>query len=214
MTKLADLKAAEAARVRKASQNLLRAWAGCSKNSRATVPGQLLPRADLSGPTTKQASSDVSREPAVGILDGGLHSVEVLMLARFFMFTQLYFRPVRRIYDIHLRDFLVQTLPGGKYPSIVNEHLEITDNEVTAWILKASRDAGSLGHDPARRIAKRERFKLFYSRHPDDLKINLQPGKAVYEAAKQSLAKRTFAGTTSRQRGVRRGKAQGGRYPE
>ena len=62
------------------------------------------------------------------------------MFARFFMFTQLYFHPVRRIYDIHLKDFLIQTLQGGKYPSTVNEHLEITDNEVTASILKVSRD--------------------------------------------------------------------------
>ena len=106
------------------------------------------------------------------------------MLARFFMFTQLYFHPVRRIYDIHLKDFLLRTLTGGKYASIVNEHLEMTDNEVTASILKASRDPASPGHEPARRIANREHFKLFYSRHPDDMKINLEPGKAVHEAAK------------------------------
>lgn len=109
------------------------------------------------------------------------------MLARFFMFTQLYFHPVRRIYDIHLKDFLVQTLPGGKYPSTVKDHLETTDNEVTASILKASRDAASAGHDPARRIAKREHFKLFYSRHPDDLLVNRQPGEAVFKAACQKF---------------------------
>lgn len=142
------------------------------------------PPPNSAGAATEKPSSDASREPALGILDGGLHSAEALMLARFFMFTQLYFHPVRRIYDIHLKDFLLQTLPGGKYPSTVNEHLEITDNEVTASILKASRDPALLGHDPARRIAKRQHFKLFYSRHPDDMKINLQPGKAVYEAAK------------------------------
>jgi HD superfamily phosphohydrolase len=130
------------------------------------------------------AAADASREPALGILDGGLHSAEALMLARYFMFTQLYFHPVRRIYDIHLKDFLLQTLPAGKYPSTVNEHLETTDNEVTASILKASRDPAAAGHDPARRIAKREHFKLFYSRHPDDLKLNPEPGKAVFEAAK------------------------------
>lgn len=139
---------------------------------------------ESSSAATERSSSDASREPALGILDGGLHSAEALMLARFFMFTQLYFHPVRRIYDIHLKDFLLQTLPGGKYASTVNEHLEITDNEVTASILKASRDPASPGRDPARRIANREHFKLFYSRHPDDLKVNLQPGKAVYEAAK------------------------------
>ena len=142
------------------------------------------PSAEAAGGETEQLPSDASREPALGILDGGLHSAEALMLARFFMFTQVYFHPVRRIYDIHLRDFLLQTLPGGKYASTVNAHLEITDNEVTTSIMEASRNPASPGHDPARRISKREHFKLFYQRHPDDLKINLQPGKAVYEAAK------------------------------
>jgi hypothetical protein len=133
---------------------------------------------------TQQRDGDASREPALGILEGGLHSAEALMLARYFMFTQLYFHPVRRIYDIHLKDFLLQTLPGGQYPATVKKHLEVTDNEVTAAIWKAARDSASAGHDPARRIANRQHFRLFYSRHPDDLKINLQPGKAVYEAAK------------------------------
>lgn len=131
--------------------------------------------------------ADASREPALGILDGGLHSAEALMLARFFMFTQLYFHPVRRIYDIHLKDFLLASLPGGQYPTAVPHHLDLTDNEVTAWILSASRDRDVHGHDPARRIANREHYKLFYMRHPEDMKVNLQPGRAVFEAAKQKF---------------------------
>lgn len=122
-------------------------------------------------------------EPALGILDGGLHSAEALMLARYFMFTQLYFHNVRRIYDIHLKDFLKLWLPDGKYPVTVARHLEYTDNEVTAAILTAARNTAAAGHDPARRIAKREHFKLVYQRHPDDMQISLEPGKAVFEAA-------------------------------
>jgi HD superfamily phosphohydrolase len=49
---------------------------------------------------------DGSMEPVLGIEEGGLHSAEALLLARYFMFTQLYFHSVRRIYDIHLKDFL------------------------------------------------------------------------------------------------------------
>jgi HD superfamily phosphohydrolase len=152
-----------------------------------TGSGKTSPQTGATAGASGSAALDASREPALGILDGGLHSAEALMLARYFMFTQLYFHPVRRIYDIHLKDFLMQTLPGGKYPSAVNEHLEISDNEVTASILKASRDLASAGHDPARRIAKPEHFKLFYSRHPDDLKLNLEPGKAIYQAAKEEF---------------------------
>lgn len=122
-------------------------------------------------------------EPALGILDGGLHSAEALMLARFFMFTQLYFHPVRRIYDIHLKDFLKQWLPAGRYPTAVAEHLSLSDNEVMAAVLAASRDIAAPGHDPARRIAGREHFKLIYQRQPTDLDITLEPGKAVLQAA-------------------------------
>jgi HD superfamily phosphohydrolase len=158
--------------------------AGPASQSEAPCEDKTDASANASDPAPAQESEDDSDEPALGILDGGLHSAEALMIARFFMFSQLYFHPVRRIYDIHLKDFLLQTLSDGKYASSVNEHLEMTDNEVTASIMRASRTNGSPGHDPARRIAKREHFKLFYSRHPADLKINLQPGKAVYEAAK------------------------------
>ena len=145
-------------------------------------------------PAAPLGSSDGAPEPALGILDGGIHSAEAMALARFFMFTQLYFHQVRRIYDIHLRDFLLQTLPGHKYTDTVSEHLQWTDNEVTAAILKAARDPTAAGHDPARRIAKREHFKLLYQRHPDDVKmgggkINVEPGRAVYDAARAEFGR-------------------------
>ena len=44
-------------------------------------------------------------EPALGVEEGGVHSAEALMLARYFMYSQLYFHPVRRIYDITSRTF-------------------------------------------------------------------------------------------------------------
>src|SRR5438132_2750295 len=38
-----------------------------------------------------------SGEATLGIEAGGLHSAEALLLARYFMYTQLYFHPVRQI---------------------------------------------------------------------------------------------------------------------
>ena len=43
-----------------------------------------------------------SQEPALGTERGGLESAEALLWARYFMYTQLYFHPTRRIYDSHL----------------------------------------------------------------------------------------------------------------
>ncbi|NLE38974.1 MAG: HD domain-containing protein [Pirellulaceae bacterium] len=155
--------------------------------NKQAVQGDEPNRMERDGAEPGDATDGIPEEPALGILDGGIHSAEALMLARYFMFSQLYFHPVRRIYDIHLKDFLQQWLPNGKYPTAVGEHLRITDNEVTVAISEAARDNKAPGHDPARRIAGREHFRLIYQRHPNDLKITLEPGKTVYLAAQREF---------------------------
>lgn len=57
----------------------------------------------------------------LAIEEGGLHSLEALVLARYFMFTQVYFHRIRRAYDLHLLEFLRRKV--GKYPKDVNEFL-------------------------------------------------------------------------------------------
>ena len=71
-----------------------------------------------------------SAQPTLGVEEGGLHSAEALLLARYYMYSQVYFHPVRRIYDIHLKDFLAADLPSGKFPTDLESHLQNTDNEV------------------------------------------------------------------------------------
>lgn len=123
------------------------------------------------------------REPALGVDEGGLHSAEALMLARFFMYSQLYFHPIRRAYDIHLKDFLKDWLTGGQFPTDANRHLEVTDNEVTSALLHASRTPDAPGHDAARRLMRRDHFRLLYQRHPEDVAINPEAGEAIFAAA-------------------------------
>jgi HD superfamily phosphohydrolase len=57
-----------------------------------------------------------SDEPALGLEAGGLESSEGLMLARHFMYKQVYLHHIRRVYDIHLKDFLVKWLKGANFP--------------------------------------------------------------------------------------------------
>lgn len=122
-------------------------------------------------------------EPTLGVEAGGLHSAEALILARHFMFTQLYCHPVRRIYDIHLKEFLLATLPGGKYSADIRNHLQITDAEITTEIRKAAADENHPGHLPAVRICNRQHYRLLYERNPEDIKANLQSVQMVFEAA-------------------------------
>jgi uncharacterized protein len=127
------------------------------------------------------ASTGDSQEPGLGIERGGLESAEALLWARYFMYTQLYFHSTRRIYDIHLKEFMKEWLPGGYFPTEIDKHIGITDNEVTAGIWKAASDATEKGSVPAKRIVGREHFRQVYEPNSSDQKT-LDPGKRVYEA--------------------------------
>ncbi len=62
--------------------------------------------------------------PRFGITEGGWHAAEGLILARYFMFTQVYFHKTRVAYDIHLREALKELLPSGTFPNPVESELE------------------------------------------------------------------------------------------
>ncbi len=118
---------------------------------------------------------DDSEEPTLGLEWGGLRTAEALLLARYWMFDQVYFHPVRRAYDIHLKDFLREWLPEGQFPTSTEAFLELTDIEVLAAI----REGAKKDSAHARRIAGRQHFKVVYSRNPEDLNVVSEPGKAI-----------------------------------
>jgi uncharacterized protein len=66
--------------------------------------------------TVQAIPAAFGRPPRLGISEGGWHAAEALVLARYFMFTQVYFHKTRVAYDIHLRGALREILPGGKFP--------------------------------------------------------------------------------------------------
>jgi len=84
-------------------------------------------------------------------------------------------------------DFLTQWLKKGRFPAKANKITEFTDNEIMAGILKASRSDKAKGHSPARRIANREHFKLLYERNPEDIKMNRDATKIIYEKATEKF---------------------------
>jgi len=133
-----------------------------------------------------------STEPALGVLYGGLHSSEALLLARYFMYAQVYFHPVRIAYNVHLKDFLAAWLPNHSLPTDYEGHLALTDNEVTTAIRIAARDSVMRGHEPARRIFSREHFKLLRQFVPNELTNDpLIPDKIV-KALQEKFGKEKF----------------------
>ena len=134
-----------------------------------------------------------SQEPALGMEEGGIKSAEALMLARYFMYSQVYFHPVRRIYNIHLMDFLKEWLDGGALATDLESHLKMTDNEVTAALWEAAfEEEEKVGHTHARRIVRREHFKCLYRRNPKDVTINPESGKLVFEALADQYGEEHF----------------------
>ena len=133
-------------------------------------------------PPPPSGEKDDSQEPALGVEEGGIQSAEALMLARYFMYSQVYFHPIRRIYDTHLVEFLKDWLDNGAYPTDISVHLCMTDIEVTAALLSAAYDKNRSGHLHAHRIIKRQHFKPIYERNPADIPVNPEAGKAVFEA--------------------------------
>ena len=100
-----------------------------------------------------------SNNITLGLDNGGIHAAEALLLARYFMYTQVYFHDVRRVYDQHLQDFLVAWLPGGKFPTEWEELIKFTDNEVLVAMSRACDDASDPLHELAARLMKRQHFR-------------------------------------------------------
>ena len=143
----------------------------------------------LPAPPSDESEEDLDslREPSLGVEEGGLQSAEALLLARYFMYSQVYFHPVRRVYDIHLRDFLREWLPNGTFSTDVEEHLALTDNEISAAFRAAAVQPSERGHDHAQRIVMHNHFKRLYAPSKDDLRINPEAGTAVFHAAEKEL---------------------------
>ena len=65
---------------------------------------------------------------------GGIQALEEFVLARYFMFIQVYFHKTRRYLDKALVKSLKAVLPGGKYPEDANEYLQWDDTRILSLI--------------------------------------------------------------------------------
>lgn len=109
----------------------------------------------------------------LGVEEGGFHAAEGLVLARYFMFTQVYFHRTRVAYNIHLKNALSELLPGGLFPrpdgSDLEEYLGWDDWRVLGLL------ASGKGGEHGRRLSTRNHFREVYhspeSPRPEDIKL-------------------------------------------
>jgi HD superfamily phosphohydrolase len=109
----------------------------------------------------------------LAIEKGGLYAFEEFVLARYFMFIQVYFHKTRRFLDKILVGFLKNNLPDGKYPEDVGDYLAWDDN--TVWnLIKDSQNTDEY----ANRLMIRKIMRCVYespthSEHNDSKIFNL-----------------------------------------
>lgn len=66
-----------------------------------------------------------SNEIVLGVNKDGWHVAESMVIARYLMFTQVYFHKTRRAFDYHLKSALKNVLDGGKFPGASSSCLEV-----------------------------------------------------------------------------------------
>jgi HD superfamily phosphohydrolase len=94
----------------------------------------------------------------IGIQEGGSHVAEALVLARYFMFTQVYFHKARVAYDIHIREAMKELLPGKRFPmpSDLGEYLAWDDWRVLGLLAEGK------GGEHGARLSERKHYRRVY----------------------------------------------------
>lgn len=116
------------------------------------------------------------------------------------MYEQVYFHPVRRIYDIHLKEFMLAYFGKEKYPTKLDGHLATTDNEILAAMAVAANDQRHSGHGSAKLIVERTHFRKVYSRAPVSGETDLDDGARLFEAVKAKFGEENVRFDSYRQK--------------
>jgi len=89
----------------------------------------------------------------IGLEEGGVHAVEALVMARYYMFTQVYFNATGKALELHLNEWLAEA--GHRWPADPEAFLE--EDDVAVW--------SAMRHSPsvhARAIVLREHFPVAF----------------------------------------------------
>ena len=116
--------------------------------------------------------SDEAGSMTLAIEEGGLHCLEGLVLARYFMFTQVYFHEVRRAYDLVLADLIAELLKerygSATYPDPKDLQEYLRWSDVTVLSSAAPKADGGTRNAAWMVLHRRHPKKVFSTLpHPD-----------------------------------------------
>ena len=103
---------------------------------------------------TLTIATDESHEPRIAVEEGGYHAAEGLLIARYMMFTQVYFHKTRRSYDHHIQNAIKKLLNDG-YLSDKSGHFPKPDSNNNLsdyfkwddWLVNGAIQKGLAGTD-------------------------------------------------------------------
>jgi HD superfamily phosphohydrolase len=101
--------------------------------------------------------------PELYIEDGGIHTIEAFILARYFMFTDVYFHKMRRILDNHLTEFICSCLENGRYPLDIFKYIYWNDHQIFYELNNRKQE------ELAKRLLNRKHYRLCFETtdHPE-----------------------------------------------
>ncbi len=93
----------------------------------------------------------------IGVAEGGIHAAEALVLARYYMFTQVYFHKTRVAYDHHIRRAMMSLLGNEPFPlptkEGIKEYLKWDDWRVLGMLSQGG------GGEHGRRLLERDHYR-------------------------------------------------------
>jgi len=92
---------------------------------------------------------------------GGVHSLEALILARYYMFAQVYFHKVRRIYDLYLLEYM-RYWAHGKFSKNLLDAVRYDDQDVHAVLRRDSENGSRRREVLASRIRSRKHHRVVF----------------------------------------------------
>ncbi|HPR63479.1 MAG TPA: HD domain-containing protein [Thermoanaerobaculia bacterium] len=92
--------------------------------------------------------------PRIGVLDGGIHALEAFVLARYYMFTQVYFDATSKIIEKHLEQFF--STRSFQWPMEPSRFIETDDTDILSQLRASSTDPH------ARRVLQRNHYPITY----------------------------------------------------
>ena len=93
----------------------------------------------------------------IGLGPGGVHALEALVMARYYMFTQVYFNATSKVLEIHFSEWMKQS--GQKWPG--DPEVFLTHDDVSV-MQKLRRDVREHGDRHAKALVERQRFRLAF----------------------------------------------------